>query len=97
MHILIGLGISFVISSMYLLIYHDSGVKKAVFGFFYFLLTPFLAVPYLPMALPIMIVLLLLFRRASGCMRVHLRWLAYTLLWLHWLAFGLYCSAYVVI
>lgn len=96
-HFLFGLVISFVISATYLAIYHDSSVKKSIFGFFYFLITPFLAISSFPMAVPIMIIFFLLFRRISTCMRENLRWLAYTLMWLHWIAFGMYCSTYVVI
>ncbi len=96
-YFLLGLVVSFVVSLGYFFIYHDSTLKKAVFGFFYFLITPFLAIPYFPVAVGIMIIFFLLFRRVSSCMRVNLRWLAYALLWLHWVAFGMYCSTYVVI
>ena len=96
-HFLIGFAISFVVSLSYFFIYHDSSIKKAVFGFFYFLITPFLAIPYLPISLVIMIIFFLLFRRVSTCMRENLRWVAYALLWLHWVAFGMYCSTYVVV
>ncbi len=94
---LLGLAISFVVSLGYFMLYHDSGVKKALFGFFYFLITPFLALPYFPLSLLIMIIFFLLFRRVRSCMRAHLRWLAYALLWLHWVAWGMYCSTYVVV
>jgi len=96
-HFLLGLAVSFVVSLGYFLYYHDSGVKKAVFGFFYFLMTPFLAMPYFLPSIPIMILFFLLFRRVSTCMRQNLRWIAYGLLWLHWVAFGMYCSTYVVV
>ena len=96
-HFLLGLAISLMVSLGYFFLYHDSSLKKAVFGFFYFLITPFLAIPYFPVAVAIMIVFLLLFRRVSTCMRANLRWLAYALLWLHWVAFGMYCSTYVVV
>ena len=96
-HFLRALLLSFVVSISYFLIYHDSGMKEAVFGFFYFLITPFLAMPYLPISMVVMIILLLLFRRVSTCMRENFRWLAYTLLWLHWVAFGIYCASYVVV
>ncbi len=94
---LLGLGISFMVSLGYFFLYHDSGVKEAIFGFFYFLVTPFLAVPYFPASLLIMIIFVLLFRRVSTCMRGNLRWVAYGLMWLHWVAFGMYCSTYVVV
>jgi hypothetical protein len=93
----LGLAVSFGVTLGYFLLYHDSGIKKAVFGFFYFLVTPFLALPYFPMALLIMIIFFLLFRRVSSCMRVNLRWVAYALLWLHWVAFGLYCASYITL
>jgi len=96
-HFLLGLAVSFGVSLGYFLLYHDSGLKKAIFGFFYFLVTPFLALPAFPMAGLIMIVFLLLFRRVSTCMREKLRWVAYALLWLHWVAFGMYCARYVVV
>jgi len=96
-HFSIGFVVSFIVSLGYFFIYHDSSLKKAVFGFFYFLITPFLAIAEFPMALVIMIIFLLLFRRVSTCMRENLRWVAYGLLWLHWVAFGMYCSTYVVV
>ena len=96
-HFLLGLALSFGVSLGYFLLYHDSSLKKATFGFFYFLVTPFLALPSFPVAVGIMIIFFLLFRRVSSCMRVHLRWIAYALLWLHWVAFGMYCASYVVI
>ena len=96
-HLLLGLALSFGVSLGYFMLYHDSGLKKAVFGFFYFLVTPFMAISALPVALVIMIIFFLLFRRVSSCMRENLRWLAYALLWLHWVAFGMYCATYVVV
>jgi hypothetical protein len=92
----LGLFGSFVISTVYLL-YQGVGVKKAVFGFFYFLVTPFLAILNLPVSVVVIVILSLLFRRASSCMRANLRWIAYLVLWLHLLAWGLYCSRFVVI
>ncbi len=72
-------------------------LKKSFFGFFYFLITPFLAIPHFPVALIVLVILGLLFRRVAGCMRPQLRWVAYLLLFLHWVAFGFYCSSFVVI
>ncbi len=72
-------------------------LKKSFFGFFYFLITPVLAIPHFPVALIVLVILALLFRRVAGCMRAHLRWVAYLLLFLHWVAFGFYCSSYVVL
>ena len=94
--LLIGLLGSFLISVVYLL-YLGIGIKKALFGFLYFLVTPFLAIPHLPISLLVVIILFLLFRRASSCMRVQYRSIAYMVLWLHLLAWGLYCAEYVVI
>jgi len=74
------------------LLYHGASLKSALFGFFYFFITPFLAIPQKPISLVIIIILLLLFRRASSCVREKLRFLAYAILLLHWLAWGLYCS-----
>ena len=96
-HFLVGFAISFVVSVGYFLLYHGSSLKKALFGFFYFLITPFLAVPYFLPSLVIMSIFFLLFRRVSTCMRENLRWVAYGLMWLHWVAFGMYCSTYVVV
>ena len=96
-HLVLGFLLSLVVSLGYFLFILESGLKKAVFGFFYFLVTPFLAVPALPVALVVMMIFFLLFRRVSSCMRVHLRWVAYGLLWLHWVAFGMYCATYVVV
>jgi hypothetical protein len=95
--LLLGLAVSFGITLGYFLLYHDSGLKKAVFGFFYFLITPFLALSSFPIGMLIMIIFFLLFRRVQSCMRENLRWVAYALLWLHWVAFGLYCASYVVV
>jgi len=92
----LGLFGSFIVSSSYLL-YQGIGVKKALFGFFYFLVTPFLAIPYLPVSLIVIVILFLLFRRASSCMRVPYRPIAYMVLWLHFLAWGLWSSRFVVI
>ncbi len=97
LHIVGGFILSLGVSIGYFLLYHDSGLKKAIFGFFYFLITPFLAIASFPAALAIMIIFFLLFRRVTTCMREHLRWIAYGLLWLHWVAFGMYCSTYVVL
>jgi hypothetical protein len=69
--------------------------KEAIFGFFYFLITPFLALPKLPISFVVMAVLALLFRRAGSCMRERLRWAAYAVLLLHWLAWGMFCAAYL--
>jgi hypothetical protein len=91
-----GLALSFVVSLGYL-IYHGADLKRAIFGFFYFFITPILALPNLPVSLVVIIILLMLFRRASGCMRENLRFLAYAILLLHWLAWGLYSSSFVVI
>jgi hypothetical protein len=91
-----GLATSFVISLAFLL-YHGADLKKALFGFFYFFITPILALPHQPISLLVMLILIMLFRRASGCMRESLRFLAYGVLLLHWLAWGLYCSSFVVI
>lgn len=96
-HFLFGLGIAFVVSLGYMDFYHDSSLKKAVFGFFYFLITPFLALPHFPVAGLIMLLLFVLFLRVKSCMRAYLRWLAYALLWLHWIALGIFCARYVVI
>jgi len=71
------------------------GVKKALFGFFYFLLTPFLAIVHFPLAAIVLVILFLLFRRVGSCMRQRWRWVAYALLFLHWVAFGFYCSSYI--
>jgi hypothetical protein len=92
----LGLFGSFVVSTAYLL-YQGIGVKKALFGFFYFLVTPFLAIPNLPVSVVVIVILFLLFRRASSCMRVKYRPIAYLVLWLHLLAWGLYTSRFVVI
>jgi uncharacterized membrane protein len=91
-----GLALSFVVSLGFLL-YHGADLKKAIFGFFYFFITPILALPHLHISLVVIFILLMLFRRASGCMRESLRFLAYAVLLLHWLAWGLYCSRFVVI
>jgi hypothetical protein len=96
-HFLFGLTVSFGVSLGYFLLYHDSSFKKAIFGFFYFLVTPFLALPSFPLGFIIMIIFFLLFRRVFSCMREDFRWIAYALLWLHWVAFGMYCASYVVI
>ncbi len=69
--------------------------QKALFGFFYFLVTPFLAIPVFPVSIVVIIILLLLFRRVGSCMRPNLQWIAYLLLFLHWVAWGFYCSSYV--
>jgi hypothetical protein len=92
----LGLFGSFIISVTYLF-YQEVGLKKAVFGFFYFLVTPFLAILNLPVSVVVTVIIFLLFRRASSCMRANLRWIAYLVLWLHLLAWGLYCSRFVVI
>jgi hypothetical protein len=84
---------SFVVTVTYLL-YQGLGVKKAIFGFFYFLVTPFLAILKLPISIVVIVILFLLFRRASSCMRVKFRWVAFMVLWLHLLAWGLYCSRF---
>ncbi|RUM65564.1 MAG: hypothetical protein DSZ05_05870 [Sulfurospirillum sp.] len=68
---------------------------KALFGFFYFLLTPFLVIFTFPVSLVVIVILILLFLRVNSCMRTHWRWIAYTLLFLHWEAWGFYCSSYV--
>ncbi len=70
-------------------------LQKALFGFFYFLLTPFLVIFSFPVSIVVMVILFMLFRRVNSCMRTHLRWVAYTLLVLHWEAWGFYCSSYV--
>jgi hypothetical protein len=90
----LGLFGSFVVSTAYLL-YQGVGVKKALFGFLYFLITPFLAIYHLPISLVVVGVLFLLFRRATSCMRFKYRWIAYLVLWLHLLAWGLYSSTQI--
>jgi len=92
----LGLFGSFVVSVAYLL-YQEIGIKKAIFGFFYFLVTPFLAIPSLPVSIVVVVILFLLFRRASSCVRLKFRWTAYMILWLHLLAWGLWCSRFVVV
>ena len=69
--------------------------QKAFFGVFYFMLTPFLAIPAFPVSIVVLVILLLLFRRVGSCMRPQWQWIAYTLLFLHWEAWGFYCSSYV--
>ena len=96
LHFIAGLIFAFVVSAGTFL-YLGLTVKKAVLGFFYFLLTPFLAIPHYPISLIVLIILFLLFRRVGSCMRPRWRWIAYALLFLHWVAFGFYCSSYVVI
>jgi len=91
----LGLFGSFIISTFYLL-YQGIGIKKAFFGFFYFLVTPFLAIPTLPVSVIVISILFLLFRRASSCMRERYRFIAYMVLWLHLLAWGLWCSRFVI-
>lgn len=95
-HFLLGFGLS-LLASVALFLYLGLPLKKAIFGYFYFLVTPFLAIPAFPVSIIILIILLLLFTRVSSCMRQHLRWVAYLLLFLHWIAFGFYCSSYVVV
>ncbi len=87
---------SFVVTVTYLL-YQGVGVKKAIFGFFYFLVTPFLAILKLPISIVVIVILFLLFRRALSCMRVKFRWVAFMVLWLHLLVWGLYCSRFGII
>lgn len=94
---IVGFLVSFGISIGYFLLYLTTPIKKAIFGFFYFLCTPIMALPSFPVSLLVMMIFLLLFRRVNSCMRIGLRWVAYALLWLHWVAFGMYCSSYVVI
>jgi hypothetical protein len=86
-----GLGVAFV-AALGFLLYNGASLKSALFGFFYFFITPFLAIPKNPLSLVIIIILLLLFRRAGSCVRGNLRFLAYAILLLHWLAWGLYCQ-----
>jgi hypothetical protein len=90
-----GFALSFLVSLGFLF-YNGAGLKKALFGFFYFAITPILALPNLPISLLVMVILLLLFKRASSCMRKNLRFLAYSVLILHWLAWGLYSASYLV-
>jgi len=73
------------------------GLKKALFGFFWFLITPFAAIPAFLISLVVIAILFLLFRRVGSCMRPQWRWIAYLLLFLHWEAWGFYCSGYVVV
>ncbi|MNN68374.1 hypothetical protein D3C81_1840770 [compost metagenome] len=94
-HFLLGFALS-LLSSVALFLYLELPLKKALFGYFYFLVTPFLAISAFPVSIIVLIILILLFRRVSSCMRQHLRWVAYLLLFLHWIAFGFYCSSYVV-
>ena len=89
-----GFLLSFVLSVLVFL-YLGISFKKALFGFFYFLLTPFLSILTFPVSLVVLIILFLLFRRVGSCMRARWRWIAYALLFLHWVAFGFYCSGYV--
>jgi uncharacterized BrkB/YihY/UPF0761 family membrane protein len=95
-HFMTGLLGAFVVS---VLAYLTLGItqKKALFGFFYFLFTPFAAIPAFPVSLIVIVILFLLFRRVGSCMRQNLRWVAYMLLFLHWEAWGFYCSGYVTI
>ena len=70
---------------------------KAFAGFFWFLVTPFAAIPAFPLSLVVLAILFLLFRRVGSCMRLKWRWIAYMLLFLHWVAWGFYCSSYVIL
>ncbi len=91
-----GFILAFFVTVVFLLYLHV-GFKEAIFGFFYFIVTPFLAIVHFPVSIIIMIILLLLFRRVNFCMRTNLKWVAYALLCLHWIALGFYCSRYVSI
>jgi hypothetical protein len=91
-----GFFISFVLS-VFVFLYLGISFKKALFGFFYFLITPFLSIPSFPVSLLVLIILFMLFKRVGSCMRYKLRYIAYALLFLHWEAFGFYCSGYVSI
>lgn len=86
-----GAVLAFVVALIFLL-YQGAKLKEALFGVFYFLVTPFLAIPKLPLSIVVMLIIFLLLRRASSCMRKNLRWLAYAILLLHWEAWGLYCA-----
>jgi hypothetical protein len=95
-HFLAGLLSAFGVSLLTFLVLGIT-LKKALFGFFFFLYTPFAAIPSFPVSIPVIVILLLLFRRVGSCMRRNLRWVAYMLLFLHWEAFGFYCSSYVTL
>lgn len=69
--------------------------QKALFGFFWFLLTPILVIPAFPVSVVVLVILFLLFRRVGSCMRTQWQWIAYMLLFLHWEAWGFYCSSYL--
>ncbi len=95
-HFMIALIASWVLSVL-VFIFLGITLKKALFGFFWFLITPFAAIPAFPISLVVIAILFLLFRRAGSCMRPQWRWIAYMLLILHWEAWGFYCSGYVVV
>jgi hypothetical protein len=94
-HLLVGFISAFAVSSAVFL-YLGLSLKKTLLGYFYFLVTPFLAIPHYPLSLVVMVIILLLLRRVGSCMRLKWRWIAYMLLFLHWAAWGFYCSGYVV-
>lgn len=94
-HIVIGFVLS-LIPSVVLFVLIGFPVQKAIFGFFYFLVTPFLVVFSFPLSIVVIVILFILFRRVNSCMRHQYQEIAYMLLILHWEAWGFYCSSFVI-
>ncbi len=92
--LLIGWLIADIVALAVMLYFHIS-LKKAVFGLFYFLLTPFLTIFSYPVSFVVIVILGLLFKRVNTCIRTNLRAVAYALLFLHWMAYGVYVSRYI--
>jgi hypothetical protein len=81
--------------ALVLMVYFHITFKKAVFGLFYFMITPFLTIFSYPVSFVVIIILGLLFRRVNTCLRTNLKAFAYAILFLHWMGYGVYASRYI--
>lgn len=99
-----GLMSAFIVFTLYFFFYGTGSEVtwlKVLHGFGYFAIAPFYVLVFIPLQkvflfLAGIVVFGLLFRRIGSCMRPTLQWMAYMLLILHWILFGIYSAGFML-